>query len=528
MNPQTELAAPVEASPSESQEPGLPLPSWGLILALALPVLAQQALNLLVNVSDRFLAGHLQVMTPAEEIRAAGFRFLAATHLAGPGSTLGALGAALASSQLADQLGARQAAFLAAQTTAHYLAWFIVSYSILVSVGSTALVARFTGSGERHLAIRVTHQSLLLAVALGLVATAFALLGGLHWIVTAMNLRGEAASYAVAYLQPLFALMVFQIVETAGIACLVGAGDTRPGLWVTLAVATVNLPLAWSFCLGLGPFPALGFVGIAVGTALSHTLGGLAVVALLARGRSGLYLHWRLLWPHPELLYRLLRVSVPAGLDSLSIVVGQFWFLSIVNALGDVASSAHGIALIWEALGYLSGAAFGTAAMTLVGQNLGARRPHEATRAGWLAFALGAGLMTAMGLLFFILAPAMFRLFCPRPEQQAIVAAGVPVLRLVAYAMPPLASAIVFTCALRGAGDTRVPVLFTWIGFFVVRIPLAYYLTCAEIDLGPAGVHAGLNLGLYGAWLAMCADLLVRGIFFLARFARGAWQQATV
>jgi putative MATE family efflux protein len=483
MNPAPETAA-APTPPKSPPRPTLPLPSWRLLLTLALPVLAQQALVFVVMASDRYLAGHLEV-APGQE-----------------------------------------AAFLAAQTTAHYLSWFITCYSILVSVGSTALVARCTGAGDRVLANRVTHQSLLLAGALGLAGTAFGLLGGIAWLVEALQLRGAAATFATAYLWPLFALLVFQIVETAGIACLVGAGDTRPGLWVTLAVAIVNLPLAWGFCRGLGPFPELGFVGIAVGTAVSHTLGGLAILLLLARGRAGLKLHLRLFRPRFDLLYRLLRVSVPAGLDSLSTVAGQFWFLSIVNTLGEVASSAHGIALVWEGLGYLSGAAFGTAAMTLVGQNLGAGRPHEAARSGWMAFTLGCGIMSAMGVLFFTLAPAMFRLYCP--EQQAIVDAGVPVLRLVAFTMPILASTIVFTSALRGAGDTRVPVLFTWVGFFVVRIPLAYYLTLPRIDLGPLGTWYGLDLGLFGAWLAMVADLVVRGLFFLARFARGAWQRQIV
>jgi putative MATE family efflux protein len=317
-------------------------------------------------------------------------------------------------------------------------------------------------------------------------------------------------------------------VEYAGIACLVGAGDTRTGLWVTMGVAVINVPLAWSFCLGWGPFPALGFVGISVGTAISHTLGGLAVLLVLARGRCGLFLRPRLFWPEPALLRRILRVSIPAGMDSLSMVVGQLWFLSIINRLGDIASSAHGIALTWEALGYLSGNAFGIAAMTLVGQNLGAGQPRQASRSGWAAFGLGCGVMTFMGALFFTFARPMFRLFCPHASETPIVDAGVPVLRLVAFAMPMLASTIIFTASLRGAGDTRVPVLFTWTGFLLVRIPLAYYLALSEIDLGTIGSWHGLGIGLFGAWMAMFADLAVRGVFFLRRFAGGAWKRTRV
>jgi Na+-driven multidrug efflux pump len=210
------------------------------------------------------------------------------------------------------------------------------------------------------------------------------------------------------------------------------------------------------------------------------------------------------------------------------VVLGQLWFLSIVNRLGDEASGAHGIALGWEALGYLSGAAFGTAAMTLVGQNLGAGRPDRAARSGWIAFLLGLGVMSLMGLVFFALARPMFLLFCPDPWQEGIVELGVPVLRLVAFAMPPLACAMIFTQALRGAGDTRVPVLFTWIGFLCVRIPLAYLLALPEVDLGPLGRWQGYNLGLFGAWVAMIADVFVRGGFFLWRFGSGAWKAMRV
>jgi Na+-driven multidrug efflux pump len=117
----------------------------------------------------------------------------------------------------------------------------------------------------------------------------------------------------------------------------------------------------------------------------------------------------------------------------------------------------------------------------------------------------------------------MFALFNPRPEQQPVIDAGVPVLQLIAFIMPLLASTIVFTYALRGAGDTRVPVLFTWVGFFVVRIPLAYALALPAVDLGPFGTWPGLGWGLLGAWLAMSADLVLRGLFFLYRFWRGAW-----
>jgi putative MATE family efflux protein len=453
------------------------------VLSLAWPVLALNLLIMTVDMSDRFLVGNLPSPTP----------------------------------EVAE-------ARLAARGTAHYVAWFISSYTALVSVGATALVAHCVGAGDWRIARRAAGQTIVLAGIVG-VAGSIVGLAFLPEFVEMVGLDGAAAVYATEYLRPMFALLAFRVIEVGGVASLVGAGDTRTGLWVQGGVAITNLPLAWTLCRGLPAIPALGFagweglgfVGVPLGTAICYLLAAVAVLTVLIRGRAGLQLHPTDIRPDPALLGRLLGVSVPAAVDSLSIVGGQFWFLHIINELGDLPASAHGIAIGWEALGYLSGHAFGTAAMTLVGQSLGARRPDLAARSGWTAFALGSAMMCTMGALFYALAPTMFWLFCQDPQQQPVIDAGVPVLRLIAFAMPALASTMVFTSALRGAGDTRVPVLFTWVGFLAFRIPLAYLLT------GPT-----FHLGLLGAWIAMTADLYVRGAFFLWRFAGGRWMLARV
>src|SRR5947209_19639439 len=106
-----------------------------------------------------------------------------------------------------------------------------------------------------------------------------------------------------------------------------------------------------------------------------------------------------------------------------------------------------------------------------------------------------------MGALFFTFAPEMFTFICPHPEQRPVIEAGVPVLRLEAFAEPALGSIIIFLCALRGAGDTRVPVLLNSMGLFAVRIPLAYWFTSAELNLGAFGVVPGWSWGLFGAWM---------------------------
>ena len=102
-----------------------------------------------------------------------------------------------------------------------------------------------------------------------------------------LQLHGDAAEYCRAFLTPLAALLVFQITESACVACLAGAGDTRTGLKVLGGVAILNVPLAWGLCFGVGPWGGLGFVGIALGTGLAHLIGCVVLLVILARGSPG-------------------------------------------------------------------------------------------------------------------------------------------------------------------------------------------------------------------------------------------------
>lgn len=439
-----------------------PRPTWRLVLALALPALLHQYLIFFIQQYDQFLA---RTFSPAHQ---------------------------------------------AALTTANYLYWLVSSYSVVVAAGATAVVGRFVGGKHFRMAHHATGQSILLAALFGSLGVAAGFLG-VELLVAALRLTPEASEIAADYMRPLFTALVFQMIETGGIACLVGAGDTKTGLYVLAGVVAVNVPAAAVLAFGVGPVPGFGFVGIACGTAISHVAGGIAVLVLLARGRSGLKLRPADLLPDWGLLVRLLRVSVPAAVDSLSVTVCQFWFLSLVNRLGDEPAAAHGIAIRWEGLGYLAGGAFGTAAISLVSRNLGAGRPDLAAKGARTAVFIGGGVMTVMACVFFVLARPMCELYSPNHPD--VVRLGSDALRLIAFAMPALACVIIFTQSLRGAGDTRVPVLFSWFGFLCVRIPLAYWLT-----------GASMGYGLLGAWMAMFADIWVRGALFLVRFAGGKWK----
>jgi putative MATE family efflux protein len=457
--------------------PPAELPVWKRVLTLALPTLAQQGLLFFIQWYDQYLAKRY---SPDHQ---------------------------------------------AALTTANYLYWFVSSYSIVVSVGATALVGRFVGAGDWSLANRAAAQAMLLAVAFGLLGTTAALFG-LPGLMHLLKLQDGSPDIAVRYLYPLAIILTLQMIQTGGTACLVGAGDTRTGLWVLTGVAAVNVPVAWVFSGGGDPARPDSFTGIALGTAVSHACGGLAVLAVLFRGRAGIRLSLARLIPDFALLYRLLRVSVPAAFDALSVACCQLFFLSIVNNLGKEEGAAHGIAIRWEALGYLAGGAFGPTVMAVVSQSLGQKRPDRAAHGVWAAFGMGCGVMCVMGVVLYAFARPMCEAMSPDNPHVAEMAASA--LRLIALAMPAVAVWIIFTAGLRAAGDTRFPAVITWVGFVGVRIPLALLLTRPAIDLGSLGTIPALDWGLIGAWVAMVTDLYVRAALFVWRFVAGPWRTIRV
>jgi putative MATE family efflux protein len=291
-------------------------------------------------------------------------------------------------------------------------------------------------------------------------------------------------------------------------------------MWVMILVNAINVGLSWSLVRGFGAFRALGFPGIAVGTACGEGVGGLVVLAVLVRGRSGLSIRPRDLVPAWGEIRRILRISLPAAGESLTSILCQLWFLGLINRLGAIATAAHGVAIRCEALAFLTVTAFAVAASTLTGQYLGARRPDLAGCAARTAWGIGVLVLSAIGVLLYTQAEPMFALFLGS-RKPLVAAEGAPVLRVVAFALPALATINVLSGALRGAGDTRWPWLIVLAGYLLVRMPLTYWLTTPE-------GHGGLGWGLFGAWVAMLADLSVRGGLVAARFLQGGWRTARV
>lgn len=451
------------------------------MLALALPVFAEEILTLMVGWTDWWLAGN----------------FLEG---ASPKAAMGLMA---------------------------YSMWLLPSLFSAVAIGATALIARFVGAGQQDMAQRVANQAIVLGAVLAMSAT-FTVAALAGPFVTLMQLEKEAATMASMYLWIIVPVIPAIMIEQVGAACLRGAGDTVSGFIAKSVVNVVNVSLSLALVTGWGPFPKLGWSGLAIGTACGHAVGGMIILVLLIKGRAGLKLRMSLLRPQWDLIRRMLRIGLPGGFDVLAVIACHLVYVRIINGLGTLSAAAHGLGVEIEALAYLPGSAFQVAAATIAGQYLGAGDPRRATRGVWTACLVGGGFMALAGLAFYFGGHYLTAFFTGSFDDST-GQLTTQLLKVVALSMPSLALAMILTGALRGSGDTVWPLVFTFIGFLCVRIPGACLLAWDEVSLPMFGITIpGFGWGVIGAWWAMVADVILRSLLVLYRFLHGGWRRLNV
>lgn len=459
------------------------------VMTIATPALAEQFLEFCVGMVDTWLAGN--VLSEANSVPA-----------------------------------------MAAVGLMAYSCWMIFVICASVGIGATAVVARRIGADKWDEAELATEQAIALALFFSAITTV------VFWFlapnyVSAMQLHGQAYDMALQYLYILIPAIPGFMMIAVTTACLHGAGDTVTGLMVMTVVNVLNIGISAAFAIGVGPIPQLGWSGIAIGTSVSHIVGGLLLLAILFHGRSHLKVQWRGMWPNIPLMKRLLSIGLPGGANDAMVLVCHLWYLSIINSLGTTQAAAHGLAVRIESPGYLSAWAFAVAASALTGQHLGANNPKRAQRATLVSMSIAVTMLATYALIVALCGPWLAGFFLGFPSESAesfqTGEAVIKIVGIMALCLPFLAMFSVTSGALRGAGDTAWPLLITIIGFLLIRVPLAYWMSWKEVSIpGTNYVVPGLNWGLTGAWLAMLIDTLVRTALILGRYWHGAWKRIEV
>lgn len=448
---------------------------------------------------------------PAPSARAAELARLspsrAALELAWPGiieQSVSALGTA-AVFAFVGQLGAAATAGVGAAGNFLFL-MFPVWRSL--AIGTVAVVSRRMGEGRPAEAADATRQSLLLGAIAGVLFGAFFVLFSAP-LLRLLGADEEIVAIGAPFLAMVGAANGAATVWLIGTSAMRAAGDTRTPMFLSIVGVVVSVGLAYLFI----DVTRIGPMGSAYASSISWVLGCCAMLVILWRGVAGLSIAggpWRLSRATIRLLF---GISLPAALESATFSFGILALSGLVFRLGTDEVAAHQIVGQIETFSFFPCIGFSMAASALVGQALGMGDTERARRAGWAATGMALAWATAAGIVFVVLPSFLLGIFT---ISGAVVIAGIGALAVVGIGQP--AQAVIFALggALRGAGDTRYPLVVSLVNWFLVRLPLAYALAFI------------FGLGLTGIWLGVTIDYFVRAVLLALRFRSGAWARVRV
>jgi len=388
----------------------------------------------------------------------------------------------------------------------------VYSLAMGVSIGAMALVARRIGEKDSDAAASTAVQGIWLglsmALALGAVGALFApqllgLMGADADVIrtgssfTRVMLGGNATVFLLFLINSVFR----------------GAGDAAQAMRVLWLGNALNILLGPLFIFGIGPFPRLGVTGAAVATTLGRGIAVLYQLWVLRRGAGKLVVtraHVRVV---PALMGAVLKLSLSATGQMLISMTSYIAVMRILSSFGSAPLAGYTIGFRIFMFAILPAFGLANAAATLVGQNLGAKRPERAETSVWRASNVSAAFLCTIGVGFLFGAPWLVSLFTAEPE---VARHAVNYLRIVSLGFPFYAYGMVVSQSFNGAGDTRTPTVINLLVFWAVQIPLAW------------GLSRYTSFGAESVFATLAFSFSVFALVSVWAFRRGSWKQVRV
>lgn len=401
------------------------------------------------------------------------------------------------------------------------VAWqiFIVVIVFMTSLatGMSVLVARFAGAGQEEMVDRTVYQAFLT-----LIAIAAFVMAPLGYVLTPallelVNAAPAVKAEALPFLRVMFLFGSGMLVYFMLAAALRSAGDARTPMVLGIAMTVLNLVLNVILIGGLGPIPAFGTVGAALGTVIAAGL--LAVYSLFRLWRGG----WVVSFPRgsfaPDwaVIRALFRFGLPTGVQGIAMNVGGVLMLSFIGSLAQSAAAQAAFAvaysqlfslITWTSVGLMGAAA------TVAGQNLGAGKPERVVDAVRGAARVALGGAAVIGVVFYLAPRQLLALF--GMDDPVVVEIGMQLLRVLSLSGLFIAVALTYTGGLQGTGDTRSPLWISIISQVIVPLGICFVIQRTG-TLDPMDI-----------WIAILVGHMTRCALSVLRFNQGRWRGIVV
>jgi putative MATE family efflux protein len=393
----------------------------------------------------------------------------------------------------------------------------VIVFMASLFTGQAVLVARFAGAGEADKVNRTVQQAFLTAVAM------YAVLGpvgyfGSPYLLDLVNASPEVRALALPFLRINFAFSIGMLLFFMLTSALRAAGDARTPLRLGVTMTIINVVLNLILIPGLGPIPALGTAGSAIGTVTASSTVSAYAMYQLFKGRLVIrvsrHMDWRPDW---TLIRSLFRFGLPTGVQGIAMNIAGVTLLRFIGSLEQSAAAQAAYAIgytelfsmiTWTSVGLMGAAA------TIAGQNLGAGQPERAVQGVHTASKIGLGVAATVGFLFVVFPEALLGAF--GATEAAVATIGEQLLRYLAISGFFITIALTYTGGLQGTGDTRSPLFITLASQIAVPIGMCTVIQAMR-PLQPSDI-----------WLAIVLGHFTRCVLTVIRFRQGKWRTIQV
>jgi len=390
--------------------------------------------------------------------------------------------------------------------------YIVMSIAVGLSMGTTAVVARRIGEHDKERAAVSAVQSIILGVTCAIVIFSvclpfaprlLALMGASPGILHVGSTYTRIMTSGSGIIMMLFLIN----------AIFRGAGDAAVAMRVLWLANIINIILDPCLIMGLGPFPKLGVTGAAVSTTIGRSVGIVYQLYLLSRGTGRMEIFRRHLRLDVAVMKNIVRIAANGVLQFLIATASWIAMIRLIQSFGSAATAGYTVAIRILIFTILPSWGLGSAAATLVGQNLGAKQPDRAEKAVWRAAFFNMIFLGTVSLIYLLFAPQLVGIFTHDP---VVVRYGANCLRIISLCYVLYAYGMVIVQAFNGAGDTRTPSLINLVCFWIVQLPLAYLL------------GKGFALGPNGVYYATLTTEILLALISIAVFRRGTWKRKVV
>lgn len=390
--------------------------------------------------------------------------------------------------------------------------FLLYSIAMGLSTAVTAIIARRIGEKRKDLVGVSAVQAIIIAI---LAAIPFALLGIFFSkeLLALMGADDWSIQHGYGYTQWMLGGNVVVMLLFVINAIFRGAGDAAIAMRVLWVANGVNILLDPLLIFGWGPIPALGIEGAAIATNIGRGVGVIMQLWVLFKGGKHIRVHVAQLVWNAKAMYTILRTSV-GGIGQMLVAMTSWIFLMrILAEVGSEAVAGSTIAMRIMMFTMMPAWGLANATATLVGQNLGAEQPDRAESSVWKIGRYNMVFMVAISLVFFFFNETLVAIFS---VDDRVITIGGQWLRIISYSYFIYGWWMVSVQAFNGSGDTRTPTLINLVFFWLIQIPLCYFLAIT-LNYSHTGVFWGIFVSETGV-----------GIFTLWLFSRGGWKKMTV